>query len=155
MVESTELSPTLQGTDVVARLWVCYISPEKADHGRWRKGSGARGGVCVGRAHGDRNEGTTFKATEEMTIVYVGRDGWCHQCHSAGRSLRFYKFWLSDNLRLLDNLFIYLFIVILLYFISHYIYQVEYLMPSARDPSMYTVFISTCYNKYFKKGPVL
>ena len=29
----------------------------------------------MGRAHGDRNEGTTFKATEEMTIVYVGRDG--------------------------------------------------------------------------------
>ena len=26
------------------------------------------------RAYGDRNEGTMFKATEEMTIIYVARD---------------------------------------------------------------------------------
>lgn len=40
----------------------------------------------------------------------------------------------SFDFLIMLRLFDYLFIVILLYFISHHIYQVEYLMLSARDP---------------------
>ena len=150
MVESTELSPTLQGRDIMARLWVCYISPEKADRGRWRKESGVWGRVCMCRAYGDRNEGTMFKATEEMTIIYVARDSWWLQCHSAGRSLHFYKFWLSDNVETFW-LFIYCYFA-LFYFSSHLPSRI---FDAFCQGPMYTVFISTYYNKYFKKGPVL
>ena len=31
-------------------------------------------GGRVRRAHGGRNEGTMCRASEEMTVVYVGRD---------------------------------------------------------------------------------
>ena len=150
MVESTELSPTLQGTDIVARLWVCYISPEKADHGRWRKESGVWGRVCVCGAYGDGNEGTVFKATEEMTSIYVAKDSWWLQCHSAGRSLHFYKFWLSDNVETFW-LFIYCYFA-LFYFSPHLPGRI---FDAFHQGPMYTVFVSTYYNKYFKKGPVL